>query len=139
MEKGRLLRILAYVSILLLVIWYIAFTIILIEIPSYADKYLIYIMFSLIVLLIFTVIVSMLTNSLRKETIGKVFKIQKSRGNIAQIEYKGLKFWIRSSDELKEGDVVKIVGNSNQPTGRFSATILLAKKLSPDDPEYPTF
>ncbi len=77
-------------------------------------------------------------NRSMKGAVGKVFRIERLQGtNSGYSHYDGIRFRITSSDELAEGDFVKITGTSSTYAGRARIILYLGKKLSQDDPDYP--
>ncbi len=76
--------------------------------------------------------------SVSKKTNGKVFIVQgvKKDTHRGYIYYQGTKINVISSDELSNGDHVKITGSELINAGRYAVRILMCKKLDTNDPEY---
>ncbi len=140
MQKGSLGKVILIIGFLVLILWYIFLSIYMVKYPLLAAKLVSNIFFWLIFILSIVIlfIAIMIMNTVRKDTIGKVFKIEKVyKNNMGSIRHLGLKAYVICPDPLKSGDYVKITGVNYVRAGRASSQILVAKKLDINDPEYP--
>ncbi|MGC8565470.1 MAG: hypothetical protein ACP5R0_03590 [Thermoplasmata archaeon] len=140
MQKGSLGKVILIIGFLVLTSWYIFFSIYMIKYPLLAVKLVnnifFWLIFILSIVILFIAVIIMRT--VRKDAIGKVFKIEKVyKNNIGSIRHLGLKAYVICPDTLKSGDYVKITGVNYVSTGRANSQILVAKKLDINDPEYP--
>jgi len=141
MQKGAIGKILVYTGIILIIVWYAIFTIYIIKFPAIEQRVMIYSVYPWLLLALSFIIIVYgihIIRSIIRETVGKVFKVEKlKRNGLGSIKHKGIIAYFMSSDDIKEGDYVKIKDIKTLSTGRSSQLILVAKKLDPSDPEYP--
>jgi len=140
MQKGSLGKVILIIGFLLLISWYIFFSIYMVKYPLLVMKLVnnifFWLIFILSIVILFIAIIIM--NKVRKDTVGKVFKIEKVyKNNMGAIRHLGLKAYVICSDPLNSGDYVKVTGVNYFYAGRGMSQILVAKKIDINDPEYP--
>jgi len=142
MEKGKLALILEYsgLGILIFVL------ILLLTLPEILPQFFynnseeVFSIVMLGIFISFAIMIAggMLLRSVYADAQGKVFVVKdvKDDRHRGYIYNQGAKIKAYSSDELSDGDHVKIISSEKIFMGRYSTTILMCKKLGLEDPEY---